>query len=63
MFDHTDIAIAPSGAMSPVEMSSGTTISTRASIASGSGSGSGGGTRFSPRSTTTARRSLRRTAG
>ena len=56
MFDQTDMAMTPSGAMSPVEMSSGTTTSTRASSWSGSGPGSSGGTRFSPRSTTTAAR-------
>jgi len=56
MFDHTDIAIAPSGAMSPVDTSSGTTMSTSPSISSGNDPGRGGGTRFSPRSTTTARR-------
>ena len=49
MSDHTDMPMAPSGAMSPVDTSSPTTITTRASISSGGGSGTGGGTRLGPR--------------
>ena len=49
MSDHTDMPMAPSGAMSPVDTSSPTTITTRASIPSGGGSGTGGGTRLGPR--------------
>ena len=43
MFDQMARPSAPSGAMSPVETSSGTTISTRPSIVSGSGGTGGGG--------------------
>src|ERR1700749_830461 len=42
MLDHRLIPIAPSGAMSPVETSSSTTIVTRPSIVSGSGLPFGG---------------------
>src|SRR5206468_2433365 len=57
MLDHTDIAIVPSGAMSPVEMSSPTTMSTSAVRFSGKRSGIGGATRFGPRSTVSPDRS------
>ena len=53
MFDQTDIAITPSGAMSPVETSSPTTMSTSPSTDSGSAGGGAGATRFGPRSTAT----------
>jgi hypothetical protein len=53
MFDQIARPSAPSGAMSPVDTSSGTTISTRPSIVSGSGGTSGGGTMFAPFSSST----------
>src|SRR5712691_5052853 len=54
MFDQIASPSAPSGAMSPVETSSGTTISTRPSIASGSGGTGGGGTMLAGLTTSTA---------
>ena len=48
MFDQIARPSTPSGAMSPVDTSSGTTISTRPSIASGTGTGAGGATMFDP---------------
>ena len=53
MFDQMATPSAPSGVMSPVETSSGTTISTRPSIVSGRGGTSGGGTMFVPFSSST----------
>src|SRR4051795_10413597 len=49
MFDHRLMPIAPSGAMSPVETSSATTIVTRPAIVSAGGSPFGGGTVLSGR--------------
>src|ERR687886_1191331 len=48
MFDQRLIPKAPSGAMSPVETSFSTTITTRPSKSSASGRPSGGGTIFGP---------------
>src|SRR4051794_41807755 len=53
MFDHRLMPIAPSGAMSPVETSSPTTIVTRPEIASGSGQPGGGVTLLSGRGIST----------
>jgi hypothetical protein len=53
MFDHRLIPIAPSGAMSPVETSSPTTIVTRPEIVSGTGQPGGGATMLSGRGIST----------
>ena len=47
-FERYAITVAPSGERSPVEMSSGATISTRPTSVSGSGFCSGGGLMFGP---------------
>jgi hypothetical protein len=57
MFDQRLTPTAPSGAMSPVETSSPTTMVTRPSIVSGTGRPGGGGTIDGPRSISTARAS------
>src|ERR687895_1576839 len=57
MFDQRLIPRAPSGAISPVETSSSTTMVIRPSSASGSGRPSGGGTMFGPLTISTDRAS------